>query len=70
MPLGTAAAFGKVDAKTYNRAPKLRRDPEGGPTSFTAPFKKCEAGFLALTHRLLVPMPAPALDTVSTTRRA
>ena len=47
VPLGTAATFGKVDAKTYTeqRAPKLRRDPEGGQLGYTAPFKKCRGRF-------------------------
>ena len=28
-----------------HRAPKLRRDPEGGQLGFTAPFKKCRCRF-------------------------
>ena len=61
VPLGTAATFGKVGAKTYTEA-ESSRDPEGSQVG-SARFEKCRAGFLALC--LPVPMPAPALDTVA-----
>ena len=35
VPLGTAAIFGKVGAKTYTKAPKLRENPKGGHLGFT-----------------------------------
>ena len=43
VPLGTAATFGKVGAKTYTKA-------EGSKTPEKTHSRSAEAGFLALTH--------------------
>ena len=47
VPLGTAATFGKVGAKTYTKAEGSRR---GANEALLHPSRSAEAGFLALTH--------------------
>ena len=73
VPLGTAATFGKVGAKTYTEAEgsKTQEGSRRGPTRLYCTLQEVQMQvFSHLLTCLPAPMPAPALDTVSTTRRA
>ena len=63
----------QMGAKTYTKAEGSKTTEgtrRGAKLALLHPSRSAEAGFLALLTCLPMPMPAPALDTVSTTRRA
>ena len=73
VPLGTAVTFGKVSAKTLTKA-EGSKTAEGTQRRHTQavlhPSRVQRQVFSHLLICLPMPMPAPALDTVSTTRKA
>ena len=75
VPHGTTATLANLGAKTYTQAEgsKLRREPKRGRKKnrpyCTLPTVQRQV-FSHLLTCLPMPMPAPALDTVSTTRTA